>query len=65
VSGPDLAADALRAGVVDEFNVVIAPVVVGGGKRLFPDHLRVDLELLEQRRFDNGMAYLRYRTTSD
>ncbi len=50
--------------MVDGCNVVIAPVVVGGGKRLFPDHLRVDLELLEQRRFDNGMAYLRYRTTS-
>ena len=63
VSGPGLAAHALRVGLVDECNVVIAPVVVGGGKQLFPDHLRVDLELLEQRRFGNGMAYLRYRTT--
>lgn len=42
---------------------MIAPVVVGGGKQLFPDHLRMDLELLEQRRFGNGMTYLRYRTT--
>jgi dihydrofolate reductase len=61
VGGPDLAAQALQAGLVDECHLFLAPVVVGGGKQLFP-HVRVTLELLSKRRFGNGMVYLRYRT---
>ena len=61
VGGPDLAAHALRAGLVDECHLFVAPIVVGGGKQFFPDHVRVKLELLDERRFGNGMVHLRYR----
>lgn len=61
VGGPTLAASALRAGLVDEVQVFVAPVLVGGGTRLFPDDVRVRLDLLDERRFGNGMAFLRYR----
>jgi dihydrofolate reductase len=63
VSGPDLATHAFRAGLVDECNLFLAPVVVGGGKRALPEGVRVGLELLDERRFGNGMVYLHYRTT--
>ena len=62
VGGPDLAAQAIRAGLVDEWHLFLAPVVVGGGTRALPDHARLNLELLDERRFGNGMVYLRYRT---
>lgn len=62
VGGPELAAQAIRAGLVDEIQLFLSPVVVGGGTRALPDDVRVDLELLEERRFDNGVVYLRYRT---
>jgi dihydrofolate reductase len=60
IGGPEIAAEALRAGLVDECQVFLAPVVVGGGKRSLPDGVFARLELLEQRRFDSGFAYLRY-----
>ena len=60
VGGPRLAAEALRAGLVDEIRQIAYPVIVGGGKRFLPDGLRLDLELLDQRRFGNGAIYLRY-----
>jgi riboflavin biosynthesis pyrimidine reductase len=47
-------------GLVDEFQMLIAPAVVGGGTRGLPDGVRLDLELLEQRRFDSGVIFLRY-----
>ena len=62
VGGPGLAAHALRAGVVDEIQLVLVPVVVGGGTRFLPDGVRLDLELVEERRFDSGAVHLRYRT---
>jgi dihydrofolate reductase len=62
VSGPDLAAYAWRAGLVDECQLFVAPIVVGGGKRSLPNDVRVRLELLEERRFEGGMLYLHYRT---
>ena len=62
VGGPDLAAQAFRAGLVDECHLFVAPIVVGGGKRSLPDDVRVELDLLGQRRFGNGMVYLHYRT---
>jgi dihydrofolate reductase len=61
VGGPELAATAFEAGLVDEFHLFVAPMVVGGGKRSLPDGLRLQLELLDERRFDGGMVYLRYR----
>jgi dihydrofolate reductase len=60
VGGPGLAAAALAAGLVDELQLLIAPAVVGGGTRSLPDGVRLDLELLEERRFGNGFAFLRY-----
>lgn len=60
VDGPGLARHAIKAGLVDEFQLIICPVVVGGGKRFFPDGVRVNLELLEERRFGNGMLVVRY-----
>jgi len=62
VGGPDLAAQALGAGLVDECHLFIAPMVVGGGKRSLPDDVRLKLELLDERRFGSGMVYLYYRT---
>jgi dihydrofolate reductase len=64
VGGPDLAAHAFRARLVDELQLFLAPVLVGGGKQSLPDDVRVKLELLDERRFGNGMVYLRYRTTT-
>ena len=61
VGGADLAAQAFRAGLVDECHMFVVPVVVGGGKRSLPDGIRVRLELLDERRFGGGMVYLRYR----
>jgi dihydrofolate reductase len=62
VGGPDLAAQALGAGLVDECHLFVAPVVVGGGKRSLPADVRLKLELLDERRFEGGMVYLYYRT---
>ena len=60
VAGPGLAGEAIRAGLVDEYQLFLAPVIVGGGKRALPDDARIDLELLEERRFDSGVTYVRY-----
>jgi dihydrofolate reductase len=62
VGGPDLAAQAFGSGLVDECHLFLAPIVIGGGKRTLPEGVRVGLELLDERRFGNGMVYLRYRT---
>lgn len=61
VGGPNLGAHAIRAGLVDEYHLFLAPVVAGGGTRAFPDDVHVKLVLLDQRRFDNGMVYLHCR----
>lgn len=60
VGGPNLAAQALRAGLVDELRLFLTPVVVGGGNAALPAGLRLDLRLLEHRRFGNGVVYVRY-----
>ena len=64
VGGPDLAAQAIKARLVDEWHLFVAPMVVGGGKQSLPDNVRLKLELLDERRFGNGMVHLRYRTTT-
>jgi dihydrofolate reductase len=60
IGGAEIAARAFREGLVDECQVFLAPVVVGAGKRSLPDGVFARLELLEQRRFESGFAYLRY-----
>jgi riboflavin biosynthesis pyrimidine reductase len=62
VGGPGLAARAIEAGLVDEFLRLITPIVVGGGTRWLPDGVRIELELADERRFDRGVVFLRYRT---
>lgn len=62
VGGPTLAAHAIRTGLVDEYHLLVVPVMLGGGNRVLPSDLRVKLDLLDERRFANGTVYLRYRT---
>lgn len=61
IGGPTLAAHAFRAGLIDACQLVLAPVSVGGGKPALPGNFRLALELLEERRFGNGMVYLHYQ----
>ena len=64
VGGPELAAQAFKAGLIDECHLFVVPIVVGGGKRFLPDNVRLQLELLDERRFGNGMVHLHYRTST-
>ncbi len=61
VGGAELAGQAMAAGLVDELHLFLGPVVVGGGKRALPDEVQVQLDLLAERRFRNGVVYLHYR----
>jgi len=61
IGGPELAGQALSAGLVDEIHLLLSPVTVGGGTPALPGDLRLDLELLDQRRFANGVVHLHYR----
>ena len=62
IGGPELAAHAFRAGLIDECHLFLIPILVGGGKSALPDNVRLELELLEERRFGSGVVFLRYRT---
>ncbi len=62
VGGPELAAQAIKAGLLDEYHLFVAPIVVGGGKRSLPNNVRLKVELLDERRFGNGVVHLHYRT---
>lgn len=64
IGGPELAANAIRAGLVDEIHLFLNPILVGGGNPALPDDVRVPLELLDERRFDHGVVYLRYRVVA-
>ncbi len=60
VDGPELAGQALHAGLVDEIHLIQCPIIVGGGKRFFPEGLRLNLELIDQKQFPSGVVFLRY-----
>ena len=62
VAGPTLAAHAIRTGLVDEHHLLVVPTLLGGGIRVLPSNVRIRLDLLHERRFANGMVYLRYQT---
>nr|WP_271212457.1 dihydrofolate reductase family protein [Rhodococcus wratislaviensis]GLK38989.1 hypothetical protein GCM10017611_58590 [Rhodococcus wratislaviensis] len=64
IGGPGLASHAFAAGLVDACQVFVAPVVVGGGTRSLPERVRCRLELLDERRFGSGFAFLHYRVAS-
>ena len=61
IGGPELAAQAFGAGLIDECHLFLAPVIVGGGKRALPDAVRMELELLDERRVGDRFVYLHYR----
>ena len=61
IGGPDLATHAFMARLIDECHLFLVPILVGGGKQALPNNVSLELELLEERRFGNGMVYLRYR----
>src|SRR6476661_572042 len=63
VGGAELAGQAIGAGLVDECHLFLCPIVVGGGKRALRDDVRAHLELLDERRFRNGVVHLYYRVT--
>jgi dihydrofolate reductase len=63
VSGPNLAAQAFKAGLVDECQLLLTPIVLGGGKPSLPKNVRLDLDLLSERRFRSGVVFLHYRTS--
>jgi dihydrofolate reductase len=61
IGGAKLAACAFAAGLVDEIQLFLGPIVVGGGKPALPDRVRFELALVDERRFDNGVVFVRYR----
>ncbi|MGW8227215.1 MAG: dihydrofolate reductase family protein [Anaerolineales bacterium] len=61
IGGPNLAAQAFKAGLIDVCDLLLAPVIVGGGKPSLPDHVHLELDLMEERPFGNGMVHLRYQ----
>jgi len=61
IGGAELAGQAIAEGLVDEYHFLLGPVLVGGGKRALPAGIHTQLELLDERRFRNGVVYLRYR----
>jgi dihydrofolate reductase len=60
IGGPTLAARAIEAGLIDEYHVFVCPVIVGGGTRMLQPNVRLDLRLLDEKRFKSGRVYLRY-----
>jgi dihydrofolate reductase len=65
ISGPALAAHAIAAGLVDEYQFYVSPIALGGGKPALPSGVRLDLELLSERHFRSGTVYLRYGSRTD
>jgi dihydrofolate reductase len=61
IGGPELAAHAFRSGLIDECHLFLAPIILGGGKPSLPDNVRLELKLLDQRHFENGVVFLRYQ----
>lgn len=64
IEGPTLAAQAIRAGLVDEFQLFVVPVILGGGRKFFPDGVRTELTLLDSRSFPSGIMFQRYGVIS-
>ncbi len=64
IGGSELAGQALAAGVVDELHLLLCPIIVGGGKPALPHHVRADLEVIDERRFESGVVHIRYEVTS-
>ena len=65
IAGPGLAAHAFRAGLIDEIQLYLSPIIVGAGNPALPHGVKVPLELLDERRFRNAVVHLRYRVATD
>jgi dihydrofolate reductase len=63
IGGPHLAAEAIRAGIVDEYHQIIAPIIIGSGNSWLPKDVKCKLELVDVRKFENGFVHLQYRKT--
>jgi riboflavin biosynthesis pyrimidine reductase len=63
IGGPELAAQAIEAGLVDEICLFLVPTAVGAGKSALPIHKHLPLQLIDHRSFGNGTVYLRYQLT--
>lgn len=61
IGGPHLAADAIKAGIVDEYHQIIAPVIIGSGNYWLPRDVSIALKLVDVRKFENGFVHLQYR----
>jgi dihydrofolate reductase len=61
IGGPHLAAEAIQAGIVDEYHQIIVPIMIGGGNAWLPEGIKTKLELVETRQFENGFVHLQYR----
>ena len=61
IGGPTLAAHAIKGGLVDEYQLFVTPLIVGGGIPALPLGARASLRLVDERRFAGGVVYLRYR----
>ena len=64
IGGAELAGHAIGAGLVDECHLFLCPIVVGGGKRALQHNVRAQLDLLDTRRFPNGVVHLHYRVSA-
>ncbi len=64
VGGGDVAGQAIAAGLVDEFHLLLSPIMIGGGKRSLPDNIRAQLERVDERHFKNGVVHLHYRVVA-
>jgi riboflavin biosynthesis pyrimidine reductase len=60
IGGPHLAAEAIKAGIVDEYHQIIAPVIIGNGNYWLPRDVKIDLKLVDVRKFENGFVHLQY-----
>ena len=63
IGGSELAAQAIRTGLVDEYHFFLSPIVLGGGNAALPDDLRVTVDLVDEHRFGNGVIHLHYRAS--
>jgi dihydrofolate reductase len=61
IGGPHLAAEAIKAGIVDEYHQIIVPIIIGSGNHWLPKDVKVELELVDERKFENGFVHLEYR----
>jgi dihydrofolate reductase len=60
IGGPRIAAEAIKAGIVDEYHQIIAPVIIGNGNYWLPRDIKIDLKLVDVRKFENGFVHLQY-----